>query len=442
MKKELCPKEETGGQRKTKSVGLERRLPLRINFIWTFLGNGTYNGCQWAMLVVLAKFGSPELVGRYTLALALTAPVFMLSNMNLATVLASDAKNRYSFGDYFSLRVISSLASLVFVALLVVLWGYGGDLVLAVALVASSKFVESMSDIAYGRMQKHERMDFMAISMIIKGLLSLAIFSLIQHFTGSLSLSLAGLCAVWTLLLLAYDFPVVRRWESVRPGFSPRMLKSIFILSIPLGIVSGLSSLSVQVPRFAMERFHGERELGIFAAITSLGLLTRLVTLALSRSALPRFSQHYAAGDLDRYKKLIFRLMALGLVVGLAGFFVAWFFGSTLLTWAFTKEYAGHTDVLMVVMLGAGFTASFNFMGTAATAAQRFAPQMIVHAAKILCIAGICFAMVPAYGALGAAWAFVGGTLVSCLAYSIIVWKAIKDQGIGLDPIRVTEWTP
>ena len=437
-----CTKDEIDGQRGNNTVDIERRLTLRNNFIWTFFGNGTYNGCQWAILVVLAKLGSPELVGRYTLALALTAPIFMLSNMNLAVVLASDAKNRNSLGDYFALRVLCSIASLGIVALLASLGRYGGVLAPVVALVVFAKFVESLSDIAYGQMQKHERLDFMAISMMIKGLVSLVVFSLMQYFTGSLSLSLAGLCVVWTLLLLTYDIPVVRRWEPVRPVFSLEKVKGLLLLSIPLGIVSFLGSLSVQVPRFAMEHFRGERELGLFAAVTSLGLLARLVTLALSRAALPRLSIHYAAGDMDRFKKLIIRLMSLGLAVGMAGILAAWFYGSTLLTWMFTKEYAGYTDVLMVVMLGAGLTTAFNFMGTAATAAQRFTPQIVVHAAKILSIAGICIATVPAYGGLGAAWAFVGGTLVSCLAYSFIVWKAVQDRVVGLGPTRASEGTP
>ena len=37
---------------------------LRWNFSWTFVGNIIYSGCQWGMLVVLAKVGNPEMVGQ------------------------------------------------------------------------------------------------------------------------------------------------------------------------------------------------------------------------------------------------------------------------------------------------------------------------------------------------------------------------------------------
>ena len=55
-------------------------LSLRANFSWTFVGNVVYAGCQWAMLVVLAKLGTPEMVGQFALGLAISGPVIMLAN--------------------------------------------------------------------------------------------------------------------------------------------------------------------------------------------------------------------------------------------------------------------------------------------------------------------------------------------------------------------------
>jgi len=46
-----------------------KSVSLRWNFSWTFVGNVIYSGCQWCMLVVLAKLGNPTIVGQYGLAL-------------------------------------------------------------------------------------------------------------------------------------------------------------------------------------------------------------------------------------------------------------------------------------------------------------------------------------------------------------------------------------
>ncbi len=56
----------------TCSKPAQRPLSLRSNFSWTFAGNIVYAGFQWAMLMVLAKLGSPERVDKYAIELAVT----------------------------------------------------------------------------------------------------------------------------------------------------------------------------------------------------------------------------------------------------------------------------------------------------------------------------------------------------------------------------------
>ena len=71
-------------------------------------GNMVYAACQFGMLSVLAKLGSPSIVGQYALGLAITAPVFMLTNLQLRGVQATDARHEFAFADYFTLRLIST----------------------------------------------------------------------------------------------------------------------------------------------------------------------------------------------------------------------------------------------------------------------------------------------------------------------------------------------
>ena len=86
------------------AVGREMAKPLSIqtNFAWSLIGNVGYAGCQWTMLVVIAKLGSAEMVGQFALALALTAPVMMFAQLQLRTLLATDARNEFQFLHYLA----------------------------------------------------------------------------------------------------------------------------------------------------------------------------------------------------------------------------------------------------------------------------------------------------------------------------------------------------
>src|ERR1017187_7483394 len=89
---------------------------LRTTFTWTLVGNTVYAGCQWGMISFLARLGSTSAVGQFALAFAVTAPIFMLTNLFLRGVQATDARSEFRFGDYFTLRVIGTGAALLIVS--------------------------------------------------------------------------------------------------------------------------------------------------------------------------------------------------------------------------------------------------------------------------------------------------------------------------------------
>ena len=124
--------------------------PLRVSFSWTLAGNVIYAACQFGMLSVLAKLGSPLIVGQYALGLAITAPVFMLTNLQLRGVQATDARHEYGFADYFTLRLISTLLGTLVILVITALAHYDTTTKAVILLLAAAKAIETVSDVIAG----------------------------------------------------------------------------------------------------------------------------------------------------------------------------------------------------------------------------------------------------------------------------------------------------
>ena len=71
------------------------RISLRANVAWTTCGNVVYAMSQWAMLASIAKLGSPYMVGQFALGLAVAAPVYMFTNLQLRSIQATDGKTAF-----------------------------------------------------------------------------------------------------------------------------------------------------------------------------------------------------------------------------------------------------------------------------------------------------------------------------------------------------------
>ena len=93
-------------------------LSFRSSLVWGVIGSVAFGLSQWLLIVILARTGTATLVGQFSLALAVVAPVQMIANMQLSNVLATDAGSRFSFGTYLGARWISLAGMSVIVSLL------------------------------------------------------------------------------------------------------------------------------------------------------------------------------------------------------------------------------------------------------------------------------------------------------------------------------------
>src|SRR5258707_1894353 len=158
---------------------------LRADFTWVLSGNVLYSACQWGIVVVLAKLGSPAQVGEYALGLAVSAPIVLFANLQLRALLASDVNGQVAFGQYLTFRLATLGAALIAVAGVAALTQPKGHLAGIVLLVGLAQALEFVSDTYYGLMQRLERMDRISASLILKGPLSLAALWAAMYLTRS-----------------------------------------------------------------------------------------------------------------------------------------------------------------------------------------------------------------------------------------------------------------
>ncbi|NMG08834.1 oligosaccharide flippase family protein [Brasilonema sp. UFV-L1] len=439
-------------------MGQNKPLTLHHNFSWTFVGNLVYAGCQWGMLVVLAKLGSPEIVGQFTLGLAVTAPVFMLTNLQLRYIQATDVKHQYLFGDYLSLRIISTLLALLVIVVITLTAGYRWETSLIILLVSLAKAFESISDVFYGLLQKHERMDRIAMSMMIKGPLSLLVLGISVYISGSVAWGVLGLAVAWALVLFGYDIrtgttmlnqsqetpnneePTTQQTtDVVQPRWDLKTLAKLVWLALPLGIVMMLISLNTNIPRYFIEEYLGERELGIFAAIAYLMMVGSMVINALGQSATPRLAKYYASGNGIAFRTLLLKLIGIGALLGGTIILVVFVAGQQILTLLYQPEYAQHKDLLVWLMVAAAMSYISSFLGYGMSSARYFRIQIPLFIVVTSTLAITCLWLLPIYGLRGAAFAqLIAASMQAVLSLGVNIhalYRIKKNTGRKSEPL-------
>lgn len=420
-------------------------LSLRVNITWTLAGNAVYVLCQWAVIVILAKLGTPTLVGQYALGLAIATPAFVFSSLALRTLLVTDTKNTHPFGVYLALRL--TLTTLVFIAIFA---GYSmastpGETSMIVIAVAALKGSESINEIFYGFIQKHERMDAAAKSKAAKGVVTLAALSAALMLGYSLFIALLAALACRMLIFCLFD---LTRCALVRadaedpdnrltPAWNFSAMHRLFFTALPLGIVLMLISLSLQMPRIFLEGFHDEHALGIFAALASLLAAGNQVVSALGESASPQLAKRYNDMRYAEFRTLSLKLIGFSAMMGALATLAVTAFGRPLLTLLFDAEYAEYNQALIIIMAASIFFYPSVILGYCATTSRRlrYQPWLVIVVAAATFAA--CMAIIPSYGVVGAAYVILISAATRIIAY-LVLFLFQSDK----DPVHSTAANP
>lgn len=412
-------------------------LSLRTNILWTLLGNVVYAACQWGELSLLARLGSPQVVGQFSLGLAVTAPVVMFGNLQLREVQATDAAREYTFVDYLTVRLTTGLLALSVIICIVLLAGYSLHTGIVILLVGVSKVVESISDIFLGLFQQNERMDLVARSLLIKGPLSLLALGLGTVLGHDIVWGVIGLAVAWLGVLFLHDVAVANRlFRSTRNAHiadrraadRTRAALKLAMTAFPLGLVAGLNSLNTNIPRYVLERHAGEYSLGIYSALAYVTVAGSTVVRALGQSASPRLARMLMHGRRWDFLSLVRRLVVVLMFVGFGGVAVAYVAGPEILSILYGREYADHTQLFLIVMAAGAIGYVADFMGYAMTAARRYYRQAVLFTVVSLTTLVTSVALVPTLGAIGAGLAKGVGSAVQAVGGWCVVTAARQSK--------------
>jgi O-antigen/teichoic acid export membrane protein len=390
------------------------------------------------VVVCLAKLGSPEIVGRFGLGLAITGPVILFSQLQLRAVLATDSKKVFGFGDYLALRLVLTAVALALIAALTWMGGYATETVLVVLAVGLGKAAESIADVFYAWFQQHERMDRIAPALMLQGALSLAAVGGAMAMRGSGVWAAGGWAAAAVVILWLYILPSARRLvraegsrienrkignraDELRPRWCRRRLAKLAWLTLPLGAVTMLVSLQTNIPRYYLEAYRGETGLGIYTALAYPMIAGNVVMLALGHAANPRLARYHAAGDQGAFRRLLLYLLGIGFVGGAAGLLLVALMGAPLLRLLYTPEYAEHVGLLGLLMTAAAIGYFNASLGDAMTAARFFRTQVPIFVLVVLATLAACWLWIPRYGMQGAAAALIVAGVVRLLASGLVV---------------------
>ena len=369
--------------------GAPRKLSIKQNMLWNAIGATLYQGCQWLITIVVVVLSSNyENSGILAFAMASGNIFGALSVFNAHTYQLSDTENKFLSADYISFRTITVCSAYIICIVYSVVVSPSAQTTAAIAIYLLFKSDESFVNVLYGIDQKGFRMDYMGVSQGVRGILTLALFSVTLAVSDNLPLAILAMTIPCVAITILYDVPHAKRLDIVKLGFVRDKLVRLFKTCLPLAMALLLYSA---VAAFARQSFgvnYGEEALGIYAAIATPCVIVQVFVHYLYAPYLVPLAELFSSGN----KRGTLKLLAQSVLVLMAAIAVflltVLIIGEPLVQMIYGASIAPHTWMVLPAAFAASVMAlEFALMDILIVAQDRINPLIMNAIALLTCIA-------------------------------------------------------
>lgn len=393
---------------------------------WLLSGNILFAFSQWLMLIMFSHFSNPIQLGYYSYALAITAPIFMLSNLQLRPLVVADLnlERKFSYSEYFSLRLLTVLFAII-VSLFFIDWknNLALSIVLVVVLIKAS---ESISDIIYAYYNANKKTKFISRSLTFKSvlviLLSFCVLYITHNIVYSLTATLIGYLFILGLLDIRQNITHLREIN-----FFDKKLKKIVQIGLPLGVAVMLVSLQTNIPRYFLEHYSSVELVGIYTILYYFIVIGGIVINSVCQYLSPNFSEFYRDLKIDELKRIIKNAFFIALSLGVAGLVISLFLDDFIIKIIYGNDYLAYAYLLPYIMIAGIFTYLSVVNGYLLTSLRLLKIQMPIFLILVCLTVIYSYVLIPVYGLTGAIYTTILSAVSQFLISSFIIYAKIQE---------------
>jgi O-antigen/teichoic acid export membrane protein len=359
---------------------------LRKNISWLAFSNLLLGFSQWFIVIILNRVLGLEAAGVYSLALGITAPIFIFSNMNLNSIFISGNRNNYNFSTFYIFRFVTSFLAIVMIFLVIVFSNYEFKTLLLILTISGMKLFESQSNIIYAIFQKKNKLYLAAYSKIIRSSLVITVLLITINFT-------TNILNIFFTLLIVYSISYVidHKYFMVKKGrstlsfkiiqseiFSKSIFLILFLQAMPLAFSALFDSLSINIQRVIIESELGLTQLGLYSSITFLIITGQTIVNAVSQVLLPKFVESYKrniAIFTSLLKKIVLYTGSLGALIAVVIFLI----GDKILVLLYGEAFGETNNIFSLIIVAGTLWYITGFMNTAIISTGKYKAQLIPY---------------------------------------------------------------
>lgn len=347
----------------------------RDSYIWNMLG-GLVNAFQSVfILMVLTRTLNIEMAGIFTIAWAIANLMITIGKYGVRNYQVTDLKEKYSFNDYLSHRVIVSFFMIVVTIVYVVYTAYANtynlNKTIIILLMCYLKLIDAVEDVFHGMYQQHNRLDIAGKCLTIRLILSTISLCLFSIIVKDLMISSVITCILTTIIFIyllrisysPFELPQIH----LNYSQSFNLLKDCF----PIFAGAFLSFYILNAPKYAIDALLSSELQAYYGFISMPVFVIGLLNNFIFQPILTTIAQSFETKNKKIFNKLVKKQIIIIVFLTIIVTVGAYIMGIPVLSILYNSNLTPYKLDLIILMIGGGILAYVGFLTTIITLMRR-----------------------------------------------------------------------
>lgn len=405
-----------------------RETTAKKKFMWNMAGSLCNSLSSMLLLIIVNRISGESRGGFFALAYSTAQLLFSVGGFEIRPVQSTDIKNRFSFNQYFTSRMLN--CSVMFVCMLgyIAVNGYTGIDALAVFWILAYRIVEAVADVYSGLFQQRERIDISGKEMLMRSGLATITFTLVLWLTDNLLYAGMALTLTSLVVMLLYDLHMKKYFEPAPVHLEWKGILGIYNACWPLFVSSFIMNYLNNAPKYSINNYYDQTVQNSYNILFMPAFVINLLSLFVFRPLLTDLAKDWEEEHLKEFSDIVKKMMILIGGLTTAACIGAYLLGIPVLSILYGVDLSSYRMELIVVMICGGLNAYVYCLYYVVTVTGKQIYLLLGYGAGLISAVLLGPYLVKNLEILGAALSCTLSFAVVFVVFLVITFAVIKNR--------------
>ena len=401
---------------------------LKKNIIWNTIGVFTFSLTSLIYTVILMRYSSLKITGIFSFGFALACTTTALASLGGRTYQVTDVKNELTPFTYIISRYITVFTVTILVFAYILMRNYSMNKFLIVFILCLFKYLEELSDVYYGIMQKEDKLYYVGQFQLFKSILNVFAFFLIIKGTNNLLLAVSVMLLINFLFILFLERPIAKKLNSWNYSTSKKQIMKYFSVNTTICVFTFLTMYLANAPRYAIDIYLNDEIQAVFGIIIMPATVMLLVCNFITNPILINIANLYNEKRMKEITELFKKIVFIIIGIGIFGLILCYFIGVPFLNLIYSSNFNIYKVELMIIIVGSIFYAVSMICSSFLTSIRKIKPQLYMNILFSIFAFIISLIFVKLFGIMGGAISYSTIMLIRMIVYLIYTLKKMDNK--------------